>query len=226
MKNNSIPHLIIFALIVMAISACVRPASGSPVKVPTQSAGISNPVSTQSQIMKEIIAGTQTAMALASSGGTPQATVAAGTQVNYSSGTNTPAWASPTPGGYTTTIYPTQTPGPPPIVVPTYISGAYNPSANKGAESFIIIKVVRDLSVTIQTENFPPNMNHTVRMGQYGTLGINGIIVGFTNFANGGVLTATYSIPDALRGSSQIAIRLEGESQYFSYNYFDNINYP
>ena len=84
-------------------------------KVPTQS-GQSNPVSTQSALMKEIIAGTQTAMAQAS-GGTPAAgattapgaTAAAGTQVS-SIKTATPIYASPTPGTASATIYPTLTP--------------------------------------------------------------------------------------------------------------------
>jgi hypothetical protein len=214
--------LVIILAIIMA--SCVRPASGTTVKIPTQS-GQSNPVSTQSALMKEIIAGTQTAMALAS-GGTPAAnvtnvpgaTTAAGTQV-ASNKTSTPAYSSPTPRTASATIYPTLTPGPPPVVEPTYISG----SAGSAVPEFVITKVVQDWSVTIQTTTYyPANNSFTIRMGPYGSLGVNGIVVGFTNSGKGGIFTATYSIPDALRGSSQIHIRMDGENGFFSYNWFYN----
>jgi len=210
--------LSIFIILTIILSGCVRPASGPTVKVPTQP-GQSNPISTQSALMKEIIAGTQTAMALVS-GGTPAAgvTVAAGTQV-ASIKTATPVYASPTPRIASATIYPTLTPGPPPVVEPTYISGP----AGYAIPEFIITKVVQDWSVTIQTTTYyPANNNFTVRMGPYGSLGVNGVVVGFTNSGKGGILTATYTIPDALRGSSQIHIRMDGENGFFSYNWFYN----
>lgn len=206
------------------MAACVRPASGTTVKLPTQ-AGQTNPVSTQSALMKEIIAGTQTAMAMASSGTQavmptplPGVTSIAGTQP-ASIGTTTPVYASPTPKIASATQYPTLTPGPPPIVEPTYISG----SAGNAVPEFVITKVVRDWSVTIQTStNYPANNTFTVRMGPYGSLGVNGVIVGFTNSGRGGIFTATYTIPEALRGSEQIHIRMEGESGFYSYNWFYN----
>jgi hypothetical protein len=83
--------------------------------------------------------------------------------------------------------------------------------------------VVQDWSVTIQTTSYyPANNNFTVRMGPYGSLGVNGIIVGFTNSGRGGIFTATYMIPTALRGSSQIHIRMDGDNGFFSYNWFYN----
>ena len=213
----------LFIILAGMIAGCVRPASGTTVKFPTQ-AGQTNPVSTQSALMKEIIAGTQTAMAMASSGTQavmptplPGNTSIPGTQA-ASFGTTTPVYASPTPKVSSATQYPTLTPGPPPIVAPTYISG----SAGSGYE-FIITRVVQDWSVTIQTTtNYPANNTFTVRMGPYGSLGVNGIIVGFTNSGRGGIFTATYTIPEALRGSEQIHIRMEGEGPFFSYNWFYN----
>jgi hypothetical protein len=206
------------------ITGCVRPASGTTVKIPTQSSQ-SNPVSTQSALMKEIIAGTQTAMAMASSGTQavmptpfPGTTSIPGTQA-AAYGTTTPIYASPTPGTASATRYPTLTPGPPPVVEPTYISG----SAGNAVPEFVITKVVADWSVTIQTTtNYPANNTFTVRIGPYGSLGVNGIIVGFTNSGKGGIFTATYMIPDALRGSDRLHIRMEGEGPYFSYNWFYN----
>lgn len=210
--------LTLFIILAIIMAGCVRPASGTTVKIPTQS-GQSNPISTQSALMKEIIAGTQTAMALVS-GGTPAAgvTVAAGTQV-ASIKTATPVYSSPTPGTTSATIYPTLTPGPPPVVEPTYISG---PAGNAIPE-FIITKVVQDWTVTIQTTTYyPTNNSFTVRMGPYGSLGVNQTVVGFTNSGKGGIFTATYMIPNALRGSAQIHIRMDGENGFFSYNWFYN----
>jgi hypothetical protein len=210
--------LTLFIILAIIMTGCVRPASGTTVKIPTQS-GQSNPISTQSALMKEIIAGTQTAMALVT-GGTPApgVTVPAGTQVS-SIKTATPVYASPTPGTTSATIYPTLTPGPPPVVEPTYISG---PAGNAVPE-FVITKVVQDWSVTIQTTTYyPANNTFTVRMGPYGSLGVGGTVVGFTNSGKGGIFTATYIIPNALRGSAQIHIRMDGENGFFSYNYFYN----
>ena len=164
-------------------------------------------------------------MAMAS-GGTPAAgattapgaTTAVGTQTS-SIKTATPVYSSPTPRTASATIYPTLTPGPPPVIDPTYVSG----SAGSAVPEFIITKVVQDWTVTIQTTtNYPANNSFTVRMGPYGSLGVNGIVVGFTNSGRGGIFTATYNIPDALRGSSQIHIRMDGENGFFSYNWFYN----
>lgn len=220
--------LIIFAII---IASCTRSASGPAVTVPTQP-GSGNTVSTQSALMKEIIAGTQTAMALAS-GGTTSTTAPgetpASTQTTGSK-TATPAYASPTPKVNPTSNVPTLTPGPPPEVPMTYVSGAYNGALDVGGGIgvgvFEFTKVVKDQSVTIQTNNFPPNIPYTVRMGIYGTYAENGIIVGFSNSGQGGVLTATYTIPDALRGQDRIHMRFDGTPPYWSANWFYNTTTP
>jgi hypothetical protein len=218
----------IFIILAGMMAACVRPASGTTVKLPTQS-GQTNPVSTQSALMKEIISGTQTAMAMASSGTQavmptplPGVTSIPGTQ-SVSFGTSTPVYASPTPRTASATQYPTLTAGPPPIVESTYISGFAS-----NAETLIdIIAVVQNWSVTIQTVSmFPANNTFTVRMGPYGSYAQGGIIVGFTNSGKGGIFKATYQIPDSLRGSDRIHIRMEGENEFWAVNFFDNINYP
>lgn len=88
--------------------------------------------------------------------------------------------------------------------------------------TFTIGNVAVDQSVTIHTSNFPANQNFTVTMGPMGTRGVNGIVVGTTNSGNGGSFTATYTIPERLRGARQIAIRLQSPQGYFSYNWFYN----
>lgn len=91
-----------------------------------------------------------------------------------------------------------------------------------GIPTFSILSVVQDDKVTIKTNNFPAGLDFTVRMGAYGTLGVGGVVVATTNSGAGGVIEATYAIPDALKGSYQIAIRLESSAGYYAYNWFYN----
>lgn len=88
--------------------------------------------------------------------------------------------------------------------------------------TFKISAVECDKTVNIQTANFPAHKDFKVRMGAYGTLGIGGIVVGTTNSGSGGTIKLTYAIPASLKGSYRIAIRLDGEGGYYSYNWFYN----
>lgn len=89
--------------------------------------------------------------------------------------------------------------------------------------TFTIEDVVKDSSVTIKTANFPANKTFTARMGKYGTLGIDGVVVGTTNTGEGGVFTMTYAIPADLKGEARIHLRLESTTGgYYSYNWFWN----
>jgi hypothetical protein len=112
--------------------------------------------------------------------------------------------------GVVTPVPPIVTPGEP--TTPPYV----------GIPTFSIQAVVRDVSVTILTNNFPPNQNFTVRMGPYGTAGIGGTVVATTNSGAGGSFVETYTIPAGLAGSSRIAIRLESPQGFFAYNWFWN----
>ena len=86
-----------------------------------------------------------------------------------------------------------------------------------------ILSVSQDDSVTIRTANFPANETFNVLMGKIGTRGIGGTKVASVNSGSGGSFEATFNIPDALKGSYQIAIRLESPSSgYYSYNWFFN----
>ena len=106
---------------------------------------------------------------------------------------------------------------------PSSSSGATPVPGYSGYPSFTIVSVVTDESVTINTTNFPANDTFTVTMGNYGTKGVGGVVVGSTNSGAGGTQTFTYEIPDSLAGLHQIAIRLESPtSGYFAYNWFYN----
>ena len=58
-------------------------------------------------------------------------------------------------------------------------------------------------------------------MGPFGTQGIGGPVVGTLNSGVGGQLTATFTIPAQLAGSSRIAIRTQADP-FFAYNWFYN----
>jgi hypothetical protein len=59
------------------------------------------------------------------------------------------------------------------------------------------------------------------------TKGINGIYVTTVNSGEGGALSGTFSIPEALQGDDRIAIRLQSTiGGFYAYNWFFNADYP
>ena len=100
-------------------------------------------------------------------------------------------------------------------------------SGYKGYPTFSIAAVVKDTSVTIKTNNFPADTDFKVLMGKMGTKGVGGILVTTIDSGTGGSFNKTFSVPAALAGESQIAIRLEATSGgYFAYNWFYNNSTP
>jgi hypothetical protein len=101
----------------LSLTACERPASIAPVTTPTQSGEIPFPVATQPDIMKEILAATQTAGAILGTYVPTQSPDFSGTAVPTTSETlvtipletSTP-FATATP---TKIVYPTPTAGKP-----------------------------------------------------------------------------------------------------------------
>jgi hypothetical protein len=101
------------------------------------------------------------------------------------------------------------------------------PPGYSGFPSFSVLSVVRDTSVTIKTNNLPPNDSFNVTMGPMGTQGIGGILVDTVDSGSGGTKEYTFSIPSALKGSYKISIRVQSPtSGYFAYNWFYNNNAP
>ena len=85
-----------------------------------------------------------------------------------------------------------------------------------------LVLLDEDNTVTIKTNNFPANKDFTVRMGKIGTKAIGGVVVATTPSGTGGSFTATYDIPDSLKGLSQIAIRMDASGGFFAFNWFWN----
>jgi LysM repeat protein len=129
--------------------------------------------------------------------------------------------------GPTKTAAPTLTPTKTatPTATGTGVGGGAGPTATATPQpivpTFFITGVVKDATVSISGINFPANRSFEVLMGAYGTLGVGGIKVGTQNSGTGS-FTATYSIPASLKGSAQIAVRLQSTDGYFSYNWFYN----
>jgi hypothetical protein len=98
-----------------------------------------------------------------------------------------------------------------------------NPSPGT-TPTFSIVSVDKDKSVTIKTSDFPAKDSFDVRMGVFGTKGINGKLIETIDSGKGGTFTANFKIPVSLQGSERIAIRLESNtgSKYFAYNWFYN----
>jgi len=144
----------------------------------------------------------------------PQGYFAYGWFVNETTGVTATATAGSTAtAGPTPTAGPTMTPNP---VKPPY----------SGIPTIAIVGVAQGTSVSIMTNNFPANETFTVRMGEYGTLGIGGTVVGTLETGSGGSLPATYYIPADLAGRERVSIRLENPLGYTSYNWFyNNANY-
>lgn len=119
--NKRVYAIILVVLVTgLLLTACERPASVAPVTAPTQSGEIPFPVATQPDIMKEILAATQTAgailgtveptaMPISSGGDTSVQPTTSGTLVTIPLVTSTPM-ATATP---TAIVYPTPTPGKP-----------------------------------------------------------------------------------------------------------------
>ncbi|HAF60920.1 MAG TPA: hypothetical protein DCK95_01180 [Anaerolineaceae bacterium] len=208
MKKRAYFSLALFILLSLVFSACVRPASGTPDSVPTTNATPPNPVSTQSQLMKEIIAGTQTAMALASGEGT----LAPGTtaEATAEAENTTPNAATNTPAATAVPALPTSTAGLPPVVTLNYNNTSCGPGLY-----ICTVSVIQDKSVTIQGTNswLLKGWNIKFTMRPNGTEASQGIVVGTAVYDADGSpgFQVTLTIPDTLRGFETIIVRLESD---------------
>jgi murein DD-endopeptidase MepM/ murein hydrolase activator NlpD len=88
--------------------------------------------------------------------------------------------------------------------------------------TFSISAVVKDQTVTISAKDFPANSKFDVRMGAYGTRGVNGALVTTIDSGKGGAFAQTFTLPAGLRGADRLALRLESASGYYAYNWFWN----
>jgi hypothetical protein len=216
MKKKILVSVIALAVLSLFAAACTRSASGSPSDVAKAESTLPNPVSTQSQLMKDIIAGTQTAMAMPL-----DATAAAAEDNNGEPDTG----ETPAPKGEPTAKpLPTSTDGPPPAITLTYNTSKCAPGYYVCVQSY-----KKDQSVVLQA-TYPwllDKMDLTFKMGPEGEYDYTKyIVVGTAHYSPQGSaqgFEVTLNIPDSLRGSSLVVVLLETNmADYYGSDYFTN----
>lgn len=223
MKKNFIVMIGAIFIFAIVLSACTRSASGGPSVVNGGEEALPNPVSTQSQLMKDIIAGTQTAMAVP-----VDATPAEAKEVpegDDDDAATTAATTQPKPVEATPIPLPTSTAGPPPVVELEYNTKTCAPGVY-----ICEVSHVKDQSILIQG-SYPwlqNNMDLTFKMGQTDSYDFEKyIVVGTGKYkpdgSKGYGFRVTLNIPDSLRGLDKIQVRLETNvSGIFGMWWFEN----
>ena len=213
-----LPALIVLAL---ALGACVRPSSGSASSVATQDSSVPNPVSTQSQLMKDIIAGTRDCHGgcLDGRNTTPgsEAHTADGTPVATTATHRQPR------------LYPPKRcphlHGPAPV-----LALEYNTKQCPPAIYLCIVSYKKDQTVTVQG-TYPwlqKGMKLTFKMAPEGTYDLSSYLVAATadyspDGSKGYGFQVTLNIPDSLRGTARIIVRLDTDvSAYYGTDWFTN----
>jgi hypothetical protein len=88
--------------------------------------------------------------------------------------------------------------------------------------NFDILSVKEDDSVTIRTRDFPVRTKFVVLMGRATSKAADGVEAATFDSGKGGVVEATFPIPDAVKGTRIIGIRIESVDGYAAYNWFFN----
>jgi hypothetical protein len=220
MKHRNL--VIITALIIISsvIASCTRSASGGPADAAVEDSELPNPVSTQSQLMKDIISGTQTAMAAPLDA---TAETAAEDDEGETAGEGT-VETTPEPEEEAI-ILPTSTAGPPPVIELKYNTTKCGPNIY-----LCIVSYQKDQTVTVQATHpwLLDEMDLTFKLGPDGIYDYSQYIVAGTakyepDSSKGYGFQATLNIPDSLRGTGTIVVRLEtNNAQYFGTDYYNN----
>lgn len=213
------------ALIILAFaaSACTRSASGGASDAPSANSELPNPVSTQSQLMKEIIAGTQTAMAAPLDA--TDAEIAEG-ESGDAEAAEAKATSEPKEAEEATPVpLPTSTAGPAPEITLEYNTKKCGPNVY-----LCITDYTKDQTVTVQATSpwLLDDMDLTFKMGpdgifDYSTYIITGTAKYEPDGSKGYGFITTLTIPDSLRGTETIVVRLETDNPtYFGSDFFSN----
>jgi len=223
MKRKYLLTIIALLIISAIIASCTRSAAGSPTGDSTEGDELPNPVSTQSQVMKDIIAGTKTAMAIPLDA-VEEAATTDGEDTDNAETTEAEATPEPEQQTEEVIVVPTSTAGPPPEV-----TLSYNLRVCQPGYYICEVEVVPDQTITIQSVHpyLYKDEDLTFTMGPEGEYDYsNYIVAGTAKYApdeNGNNFEVTLNIPDALRGVGQIVIRLETKDpNRYGMIFFDN----
>ena len=220
MKHRNLVLITTLVIISSVIVSCTRSASGGPADTAVEDSELPNPVSTQSQLMKDIISGTQTAMAVPLDAPTETPTEDSEAETE---GEDT-AETTPEPEEEEI-ILPTSTAGPPPIIELKYNTTKCGPGIY-----LCIVSYQKDQTVTVQA-SYPwllNNMDLTFKIGPEGMYDYSQYIIAGTakyepDSTKGYGFQTTLNIPDSLRGTGTIVVLLEtNNSEYFGIDYYNN----
>jgi len=205
------------------IVSCTRSASGGPSEPAADESELPNPVSTQSQLMKDIISGTQTAMAVPLDA-TAEPDEEGDSEPVDDDGEVTEPEATAEPEEEEI-ILPTSTAGPPPVVELEYNTKKCNPGF-----WLCVVSYEKDQSVTIQA-TYPwllDGMELTFKVGPEGVYDYSTYIVAGTakydpDSSKGYGFQTKLNLPDSLRGTSTIVVLLEtNDPDYYGTDYYTN----
>ena len=102
-----------------------------------------------------------------------------------------------------------------------YVKGY--PATKSSIPSLWIDSVEKDETVTITAENYPSDVTLDVLMGEMDSEEERGQKVGTLTVGEGGKKSATFDIPEDLKGLDQISLITQNEKEgYYSFNWFDN----
>jgi len=223
-------------IIILALfaTACTRSASGGVSEGLDAESTLPNPVSTQSQLMKEIIAGTQTAMAApldATEAAEGEETEADAEDAGEEAETE----ATEEPEAEDTAVpLPTSTPGPAPVVELDYNQEVCESANNcavisKQLVCTCVLDYTKDQSVTLQVSNpfFPRGTEVRFLMGPEGIYDFDTYVVAATADyepeGDGNFFKVKLKIPDSLRGMDTIVVRAHTENpDVYGTDFFSN----
>ena len=90
--------------------------------------------------------------------------------------------------------------------------------------SITVASVKKDEYAVIKGSNFPADEEIDVLMGEYGTQGVDGVVVDTLTADEDGSFSETFEIPESLHSEEKIAIRFESQdSDLVVYSWFKNL---
>ncbi len=85
-----------------------------------------------------------------------------------------------------------------------------------------IVGVRQNELVTVETGNFPANVNFRVRVGPFDSFFKNYVVVDTINSGSGGAFRFTVKLPDVVQDVDMVTIRLDGSQGSYAFNAFHN----
>lgn len=91
-----------------------------------------------------------------------------------------------------------------------------------GTPTITMCAVTAGNNVTFVGNNLTTNLDYTVRMNAFGTMGYNGYVVGTVSPGSNPSVRATFNLPPQLAAHQRVAVRLDAPGGYNAYNWFWN----